>query len=133
MRTLDVTRLSNEDLCRLCAIEQLNWGVLNEPVIWLLLALQQEVEEQRKEIVELTNLLKHTVLHPEKANASEIIKRIFPESKQFPPSVKKRKLLLKSGKESDICTTSRTGSLGPQRGNTAGTYTTATSQGNSVN
>jgi hypothetical protein len=41
------------------------------------------------EVAELTNLLKHTVLHPDRANAGEIIKRIFPESKQFPPSVKK--------------------------------------------
>jgi hypothetical protein len=43
------------------------------------------------EVAELTNLLKHTVLHHEEANAGEIIKRIFPESKQFPPSVKKGK------------------------------------------
>jgi hypothetical protein len=50
MRTLDVTRLSNEDLRRLCTLEQLNWGVLNESVVRLLLALQNEVEEQRKEI-----------------------------------------------------------------------------------
>jgi chromosome segregation ATPase len=34
-----------------------------------------------EEVTELTNLLKHTVLHPEQANAGEIIKRIFPESK----------------------------------------------------
>jgi hypothetical protein len=32
------------------------------------------------------------VLHPEEANASEIIKRIFPESRKFPPSVKKVKI-----------------------------------------
>jgi hypothetical protein len=29
MRALDVTRLSDEDMGRLCALEQLNWGVLN--------------------------------------------------------------------------------------------------------
>jgi hypothetical protein len=50
MRTLDVTRLSNEDLGCLCAVEQLNWGVLNESVVRLLLPLQNVVEEQRKEI-----------------------------------------------------------------------------------
>jgi predicted nucleic acid-binding Zn-ribbon protein len=44
-----------------------------------------------EEVAQLTNLLKHTVLHPKEANAGEIIKRIFPESKQFPPSVKKGK------------------------------------------
>jgi hypothetical protein len=43
----------------------------------------------RNEIVELTNLLKRTVLYPEQANVSEIIKKIFRESKQFPPLVKK--------------------------------------------
>jgi hypothetical protein len=42
-----------------------------------------------KEVAQLTNLLKDMVLHPEQANAGEIIKRIIPESKQFPPSVKK--------------------------------------------
>jgi hypothetical protein len=44
-----------------------------------------------EEGAELTNLLKCTVLHPEQANVSEIIKRILPESKQFP-------LLMKKGK-----------------------------------
>jgi hypothetical protein len=44
-----------------------------------------------EEVAELTNLLKRTVLHPEQANAGEIIKRSFSESKQFPPSVKKGK------------------------------------------
>jgi hypothetical protein len=53
MRTLDVTLLSNEDLGRLCAIRQLNWGVLNESVVQSLLALQNEVERQRKEIGDL--------------------------------------------------------------------------------
>jgi hypothetical protein len=50
-----------------------------------------EVVEQRKEIVELTNPLRRAVLHPEEPNVSEIIKRIFPESRQFPLSVKKGK------------------------------------------
>jgi hypothetical protein len=45
-----------------------------------------------EEVAELANLLKHTVLHPGPANASEIIKRIFPEDKPFPPSVKKVKI-----------------------------------------
>jgi hypothetical protein len=104
MRTLDVTQLSNENLGRLCAIEQLNWGVLNESVVGPLLALRNEVDEQRKEILELTNPPKHAVLHPEEANANEIIKRIFPESKQFPPSVKKGKLRLGNGKENnEVC------------------------------
>jgi hypothetical protein len=86
MRTLDVTRLSNKDLDGLCAMEQLNWGVLNEPVVRPLLALRKEVEGQRKEIVELTNPLKRAVLHPEEAKAGEIIKRILSETKQFRPS-----------------------------------------------
>jgi hypothetical protein len=84
-----MTGLSDEDLGRLCTLEQLKWGVLNGSVGRSLLALRKEVEEQRKEIVELTNLLKRTVRHPEEANASEIIKKIFPQSKQFPPPVKK--------------------------------------------
>jgi hypothetical protein len=50
-------------------------------------------EAQRRELVEdvaeLTNLLKRAVLHPDQANASEIIRRIFRQSKQFPPSLKK--------------------------------------------
>jgi hypothetical protein len=58
-------------------------------------------EAQRRELVEeageLTNLLKRAVLHPDPANANEIIRRIFPESKQLPPSMKKRK-----GKEMEI-------------------------------
>jgi hypothetical protein len=33
--------------------------------------------------------LRRAVLHPEEANANEMIKRTFPEGKQFPPSVKK--------------------------------------------
>jgi hypothetical protein len=89
MRTLDVTRLSNKDLGHLCAIEQLKRGVLNEPVVRSLLALRSEVEEQRKEIVKLTNLLKRAVLHPEEANASEIVTKVFPEGKRFLPSVNK--------------------------------------------
>jgi hypothetical protein len=60
--------------------------------------LRNEVKEQREEIVELMNLLKHVVLHPEEANVGEIIKRIFPESKQFPPSVRNVKLRLGNGK-----------------------------------
>jgi hypothetical protein len=88
MRTLDVIRLSNEDLGRLCAIEQLNWGVLNEPVVRSLPALRNEVEEKRKEIAELTNLLKLAVLRADEANAGEIIKRILRKGKLFPPPVK---------------------------------------------
>jgi hypothetical protein len=42
-----------------------------------------------EEVAELTNLLKRAVLHPDQTNASEVIQRIFPESKQFPPSMKK--------------------------------------------
>jgi septal ring factor EnvC (AmiA/AmiB activator) len=49
MRTLDVARLITEDLGCLCAIEQLNRGVLNESVVQLLFALRKEVEQQRKE------------------------------------------------------------------------------------
>jgi hypothetical protein len=37
----------------LCAIEQLNWGVLNESVVQSLIALRKEVEQQRKEIRDL--------------------------------------------------------------------------------
>jgi hypothetical protein len=92
MRTLDATGLSNEDLRRLCTLEPLNWSVLDESVRQCLIGLRKEVEEQRKEIVELTNLLKRPVLHPEEANTGEIIERIFPESKQFPPSAKKGKI-----------------------------------------
>jgi hypothetical protein len=104
MRTLDVTQLSNEGLGRLCAVEQLNWGVVNESVVGSLLALQNEVDEQRKKILELTKLPKHALLHPEEANVSEIIKRIFPESKLFPPSVKKGKLRLGNGRETnEVC------------------------------
>jgi hypothetical protein len=41
------------------------------------------------------------VLHPEAANTGEIIKRIIPESKSFPPSVRKGKLRLRDGKETE--------------------------------
>jgi hypothetical protein len=47
----------------------------------------------------VTNPLKRTALHPERANASEIIKRIFPEGKQFPPSMKKGKAKDPLGRE----------------------------------
>jgi hypothetical protein len=54
-----------------------------------------------KEVAELTSLPKETVLRPEPANACEIIQRMFPESKQFPRSVKKRKLRFDDGGETD--------------------------------
>jgi hypothetical protein len=53
LRTLDVTRLSTEDLGRLCGIEQFNWGVLNKSVVQSLFALRKEVKQQRKEIGDL--------------------------------------------------------------------------------
>jgi hypothetical protein len=63
-------------------------------------------EAQRRKLVEevgeLTNLLKRAALHPDQANASEIIKRIFPESKQFRPSMKKGKGKDWQGKEMEI-------------------------------
>jgi hypothetical protein len=42
MRTLDVTRLSDEDLGRLCTLEQMNWGVVNESVGRCLIESRQE-------------------------------------------------------------------------------------------
>jgi hypothetical protein len=64
MRSLDVTRLSNEDLGGLCTVEQLNWGVLNESVCQCLielrgelLASRQQNEQHRREIKNLQNLV----------------------------------------------------------------------------
>jgi hypothetical protein len=55
LRTLDVTRLSTEDLGRLCATGQPNWSILNESVVQLLFAMRKEVEQQQKEIQDLRN------------------------------------------------------------------------------
>jgi hypothetical protein len=41
--TLDVTRLSNDDLARLCALEQLKWGVVNEWVGRALITLWNDL------------------------------------------------------------------------------------------
>jgi hypothetical protein len=53
LRTLEVTRLSHEDLRRLCAVEQLNWSVLNESVAKRLIDLEQEfwaAQQQKKKL-----------------------------------------------------------------------------------
>jgi hypothetical protein len=55
MRTLDVTRLNDEDLGDLCALEQLNWGVLNESVDRYVIGLRKELLGERKESGELRN------------------------------------------------------------------------------
>jgi hypothetical protein len=53
-RTLGVTRLGDEDLGRMCALEELNWGVLSESVGRSLIGLRQELSraQQRKEDLE---------------------------------------------------------------------------------
>jgi hypothetical protein len=53
MTTLDVTRLSDEDLGRLCALEQLNWSVLNISVGQRLIGLRQELLRARQQNIEL--------------------------------------------------------------------------------
>jgi hypothetical protein len=49
MRTVDVTGLSDEDLRRLCTIEQLNWSVLNESVGRCLIRLPSELLRARQQ------------------------------------------------------------------------------------
>jgi hypothetical protein len=44
------------------------------------------VGDQKQELSELKHLLKGMVLRPTQAPPNEIIKRIFSESKRFPPS-----------------------------------------------
>jgi cell division protein FtsB len=51
--TLEVTRLSGEDLGRLCALEQLNWGVLSESVRRCLIGLRQELSGAQQQKGEL--------------------------------------------------------------------------------
>jgi hypothetical protein len=72
MRTLDVTGLSDEDLGRLCTIEQPNWSVLNESIGRCLIGLrcgllrtrqqkselENQVDEQHREIRNLENQAK---------------------------------------------------------------------------
>jgi hypothetical protein len=67
--TLDVTRLSDEDLRRLCTLEQLNRGILNESVVRWLLALRNEVEEQRKEIANDSRNPGRTAMVPQGSEA----------------------------------------------------------------
>jgi hypothetical protein len=80
----------------------------NDALKGALVRLKEEMKEMQvkqdsllEEVAELTNLLKCAVLHPDQANASEIIRRIFPESKQFPPSMKNGKLRDDDGGETD--------------------------------
>jgi hypothetical protein len=49
MRTLDVTGLSDENLGRLCTLEQLNWSVLNESVGRCLIGLRSELLRARQQ------------------------------------------------------------------------------------
>jgi hypothetical protein len=46
--TLDVTRLSDDDLGGLLALKQLNWGVLNESVCRSLIVLRKLLEERQR-------------------------------------------------------------------------------------
>jgi chromosome segregation ATPase len=55
MRTLDVTRLSDEDLGCLFTLEQLNWSVLNESVGRCLIGLRSEILRTRQQKRELEN------------------------------------------------------------------------------
>jgi hypothetical protein len=55
MRTLDVTELSDEDLGRLCTLEQLNWSVLNESVGRCLIGLPSELLRARQQKRKLEN------------------------------------------------------------------------------
>jgi hypothetical protein len=55
MKTLEGTRFSTEDLDSLCAPEQLNWGVLNEPTGGHLIKLRQKVKKQRQQIINFRN------------------------------------------------------------------------------
>jgi predicted nuclease with TOPRIM domain len=55
MRTLDVTRLSNEHLGRLCTLEQLNWAVLNESVVRCLMALRNDLQREQTQNGQLRN------------------------------------------------------------------------------
>jgi hypothetical protein len=57
MRRLDMTRLSNHDVGRLLAFDELNWGVLNESVCRYLIRLRQELFRER----ELNAELRHEV------------------------------------------------------------------------
>jgi hypothetical protein len=53
MRTLDVTQLSDDDLGRLCALEQLNWGVLSESLRRCLIGLRRELSGAQQQKGEL--------------------------------------------------------------------------------
>jgi hypothetical protein len=66
--------LSDEDLRRLCTLEQLNWGILNESVVRWLLVLRNEVEEQRKKIANDSRNPGRTAVVPQE---SELINSIF--------------------------------------------------------
>jgi hypothetical protein len=55
MTTVDVTELSDEDLGRLCTLEQLNWSVLNESVGRCLIGLRSELLRARDQMRELEN------------------------------------------------------------------------------
>jgi hypothetical protein len=55
--TLYVTRLSNDDLARLCALEQLKWGVMYESVDLALIGLWNDLGREGIEKDELHNLI----------------------------------------------------------------------------
>jgi hypothetical protein len=53
LRTLSVNRLSNDDLGRLCSLDELNWGVLNGSVCWSLISMRDELSRSRIEADDL--------------------------------------------------------------------------------
>jgi septal ring factor EnvC (AmiA/AmiB activator) len=55
VRTLDAAGLKEEDLRRLCTLEQLNWSVLNESVGRCLIGLRSELLRARQQKRELEN------------------------------------------------------------------------------
>jgi hypothetical protein len=57
MRTLDVIGLSDEDLGRLCTLEQLNWSVFNESVGRCVIGLRSELLRTRRRKRELETAL----------------------------------------------------------------------------
>jgi hypothetical protein len=99
-RTLDAGRLGPEQLERLYQLEGVRWRWQDWSVISSLIEARRLLKQQEQEMAELKDVLKSIVLHPERANACEIIRRIFPDI-QFPPWVKKGRITLQEEEQEE--------------------------------
>jgi hypothetical protein len=99
-RTLNLPQLETEQLERLYRLQGVKWCWRDWSVVHSLIKDRRLVEQQDQEIAEQKALLRKLVLHPEQANADEVITRIFPGI-QFPPRLKKGKIVVREEGEEE--------------------------------